>query len=377
MQYCDLLDKEDINYFGIGQLVTGGFYRRPQSLELAVRGMNEELWWKAIENYKEALKIKPDLSLAESYLGIAYFLDPEKKSIKLSQKFLDKSMLDIENDKTTNPFLKASILVNMSAIQIAAGNNNDALSKLDWAKKLCNKGKNVENNSHYFNSSGIVNSVLQLENSINYNTALIEYRRNNGTLDLKTLRELLRYLRSSYSSSVWWNIAYKMYQEGSVKSDRLSLSAEQILSEISIIVSPVKSITVNDFTIYLSQEMKEVTTKFKKIKKIPVVEEKNIFEYLIPEFGLSIIGGENVLGIKIKGNNPEINFGSDNPLYSNIRIGQTFNSLKRQFDGMRFTYITMPGTIQNRYFFITDLGLAFEVSNSIVNEIFIVQKPIN
>jgi hypothetical protein len=377
MQYCDLLDKEDINYFGIGQIVVGGFYRRPQSLEGAVRGMDEQLWYKAIKNYNDALKIKPDLSLAESYLGIAYFLDPEKKSINLSLKFLDKSLNDFESDKTTDPFLKASILVNMCAIEIAMGNDREALSKLDKVQSICNTKENDSNSIHYSNSFGIVNSETQLENSMIYNSALIEYKKNNGALGTKTLKDLLKYLRSFDCSSVWWNLAYKMYQEGSVKSGHSSLTTDQLLAEVSNRTSPVKSITVNGFTIYLSQEMKEITTMYKKTEKIPIVEDKNIFEYMVPEYSLSIIGDDNVLGIKIKGNTPEIKFDSDNPLYSSIKTGQSFSSLKKQFDGMSFSYITMPGSIKNKYFFIADLGLAFEVSNSFVKEIFIVQKPIN
>src|SRR6267142_1704623 len=65
MQYADSLDTEDLRRFDVGQVVVGGFYRRPQSLESKVRGVNEEMWWDAVGALREALKLKPDLALAK------------------------------------------------------------------------------------------------------------------------------------------------------------------------------------------------------------------------------------------------------------------------------------------------------------------------
>ena len=44
MRYCDSLETDDLRRFDLGQLVVGGFYHRPESLEEKIRGVNEGLW---------------------------------------------------------------------------------------------------------------------------------------------------------------------------------------------------------------------------------------------------------------------------------------------------------------------------------------------
>ena len=61
MQYADSLDTDDLRHFDVGQVVVGGFYRRPKSLEVKVRGINEELWWDAVGALRESIRLKPEL----------------------------------------------------------------------------------------------------------------------------------------------------------------------------------------------------------------------------------------------------------------------------------------------------------------------------
>ena len=69
MQYADSLDTDDLRRFDVGQIVVGGFYRRPKSLEVKVRGINEELWWDAVGALRESIRLKPDAFTAQSELG--------------------------------------------------------------------------------------------------------------------------------------------------------------------------------------------------------------------------------------------------------------------------------------------------------------------
>jgi tetratricopeptide (TPR) repeat protein len=380
MQYFDLFDADDIEYFGIGQLVTGGFYRRPQTLESAVRGINTELWFAAKINFEKALSIKKELSLAKSYLGITYFLDPEKKSksMKRATEYLEESILELENDKTTDLFLKATLLSNTSAVYVAMGNFQVALSNLEKAGVLLSKSKKVPGKSDMDNSFvGVKSPTFQLENAIQYNVALVEYRKNSGSLTPELIKNLLRYLRTSESSAVWWQTGYRIYKAASVKVGQSAKSPEEILTDVNVIISPVKSVIYKNFTIYLSQDMKEITSKFKNLKKIPIVDDGKIYEYIFPGNSLSIIGGEYVIGIKIKNNMTDLQFGTTDRLYTTSIIGQSFDAIKKKYDGMLFSNVTLPGNAQNKYYFVIDLGIAFEVSTSLVKEIFIVQKPIN
>jgi tetratricopeptide (TPR) repeat protein len=378
MQYCDKLDKDDIKYFGIGQIVTGGFYRRPQYLESTLRGLDEALWLKAVKNFEKALSIKRNLALADSYLGIAYFLDPRKKSVKNALSYIEKAIQEMDMDKTIDPSMRACILTNASAIDIACEKYPEASSKLRKAEITINDSKRAVQNSGPINYSEIINSNVQLENAINYNLALIESRQNKGSLSKESLKNMLKFLRTSDASAVWWNIAYNIYREGSLKSEKKEpKTPEQILGEINVVHFPVKSVVLNNFTIYLSQNISEITDKFKEIKKIPVVKDRGIFEYVFPDNKLSVIGGETILVIKVKGVIPGLKFGVDDPFYSGISIGQSESTIKKRYDGMSYSFINMPGSFQNKYLFYIGMGLAFEMSGNILNSICIVQKPIN
>ena len=73
MQFCDGLDADDLRDFDIGQLVVGGFYSRPGTLE-GTRGIDVEMWFAAVGDLRQALLIKPDLIMAKANLAIAWLL---------------------------------------------------------------------------------------------------------------------------------------------------------------------------------------------------------------------------------------------------------------------------------------------------------------
>ena len=100
MQYCDALDESDLADFGIGQPMCAGFFRRPVSLELLVRGKDEELWWKAVGNLREALRLRPDNALVKADLGMAYLLQPVGRDLGVAARFLDEAAQAAEKDET-------------------------------------------------------------------------------------------------------------------------------------------------------------------------------------------------------------------------------------------------------------------------------------
>src|SRR5262249_1539224 len=65
MKYCDALEVGDLLKFDVGQIVAGGFYQRPKTLESKVRGVDDETWKLAVDALDRALRIKPDLVLAK------------------------------------------------------------------------------------------------------------------------------------------------------------------------------------------------------------------------------------------------------------------------------------------------------------------------
>src|SRR5262249_14471057 len=68
MRYCDGLELEDLRLYKIGQIVAGGFYARPQTLEAKVRGIDEKLWNDAVKNLTRALEKDNHLVLPRANL---------------------------------------------------------------------------------------------------------------------------------------------------------------------------------------------------------------------------------------------------------------------------------------------------------------------
>ncbi|HWZ44768.1 MAG TPA: M48 family metalloprotease, partial [Candidatus Saccharimonadales bacterium] len=98
MQYADSLDTRDLLHFDVGQIVAGGFYRRPKSLEGKVRGIHEELWLDAVNALREALRLQPELSLPKANLGIAYLLRPAGKDVDKAVQLLEEASQLAEKD---------------------------------------------------------------------------------------------------------------------------------------------------------------------------------------------------------------------------------------------------------------------------------------
>ena len=85
MQYADALDQRDLRRFGIGQLLVGGFYRRPASLEAQVRGINEQLWWDAVGDLKQSLRRRPTL-LQATQTSASLISSPRPEAIPGTRK---------------------------------------------------------------------------------------------------------------------------------------------------------------------------------------------------------------------------------------------------------------------------------------------------
>lgn len=374
MQYCDLFELEDVVSFNIGQLVTGGFYRRPVSLEKSIRGVNPELWWKAIANFRQALVIKQNLALVKSYLGIAYFLDPEKLSLDQSERYFTEALKSVEKDATLDPSLKACVYLNAGAIEIAKNQYASAATKIETARLYRNRFKTDTPALAFGNGEyGDTGYTLQIDYALDFNVVLSEFKKT-GKLTSESVTVLMKYLRNTNPASIWWKLAYQVYQENSVKEGRTFFTTQQIINEIQQVRNPVRSILVDGFSIYLSQPTDEVLKQFAGYDKVPVVEDRKIFKYLFPNNHFEILAGKEVLGISIKAPDPLMKLGSDAGVMQDIQTGMPFETIRNRLGGMDMSYLVIPDAL-TKYYFYNDIGMAFGVTGSLITEILIIQKP--
>jgi len=121
MQYCDGLKTADIRRMGLGQIVVGGFYQRPRSLELKVRGTNPHPWNEAVVALQQALKLNPQLTLAKANLALAYLVAPEGRDPARAAKLFQEAATMAAADMAIDPFTRAAVLVNAGVADIARG----------------------------------------------------------------------------------------------------------------------------------------------------------------------------------------------------------------------------------------------------------------
>jgi len=375
MQYCDLFDEEDIRYFKIGQIVAGGFYRRPESLEVQIRGVNEELWWNAIGNFREALRINPELSLAKAYLGLAYYLDPRKQNAGLAEKFFDEALKMVKRDDSLDPVLKASVYLNSGALDMAHDNFGRAAQKLDSARMYKEKAKKLYENGYAFRSNwpSLISYPSLLEYAIEFNGVVNTYRADPGSASVSGLKTLLRYLRNTDPASIWWKVAYSFYAQYALTLRETPLPKEMLTREIITGIMPVQSITVDKFPVYLSQDIQEVLEKFPDFIKIPVVEERRMARYLFPEKKIEIIAGREILMIIIKQNNPSVKPGIKKSMVKDLTIGMPFEQVKSRFENLLEEKLTVG---DKTYLFYYESGVGFLLGKSgQIAEILISMKP--
>jgi tetratricopeptide (TPR) repeat protein len=375
MQYCDLFEDDDIKYFNIGQVVVGGFYRRPESLERQIRGMNEELWWNAIGYFKDALRINPGLSLAKAYLGLAYFLDPRKQNIGNSERYFNEALKMVQNDETLDPILKACVYLNAGAVDIALDDFPGAKQKIDSAR-VYQKLSKQNSASSLSVRSNVVSSISfpsLIDYALDFDAVINKYRNNPNSLVINDLRLLLRYLRNSDPASVWWEYAYSLYTEFALKLNEKPVSMKSLTDEIIAKITPVSSVTVEKFPIFLSQNINDILSKFKNYVQIPIVDQRKISRYQFPDQKIELIAGKEVMMIIIKQFNPAIHLGVKKALYKNIAVGVYWNSVKSRFDNLLVERLPLD---DKTYMFYYEAGIGFLISKTNqISEILITQKP--
>ena len=128
MQYCDDLNADDLRELDIGQVVVGGFFTRPQSLEPTVRSMEQRTWKGAVAALEQALKLKPDLVLAKANLGVAYLVAPQGKDVPKARQYLQEAVEQMPPDKHIPPLARASTLINAGVAVLAVGQHKESIA---------------------------------------------------------------------------------------------------------------------------------------------------------------------------------------------------------------------------------------------------------
>jgi Zn-dependent protease with chaperone function len=222
MMYCDALREEDLRYFDIGQVVVGGFYRRPESMQFRDFGINEELWNNAIGNLRQAVILNPDLVLAKANLAVAYLVAPDGKDVGKAEGLLRqvRDALKAGSVEDIDPLVKASLLVNAGVAEMETGDAPAAEALFAEAQGLFS-GDGVDKSS----STGLVNAIR-------YNRGRMYAAASDPKQRQTAIEELEAYLSNSSPAANWWPLALERYKAACAAAD-VEAKSENTLSTAS------------------------------------------------------------------------------------------------------------------------------------------------
>lgn len=387
MQYLDKLEYEDVRSFNINQIIYGSFYRKAVSIEQSsIRGIDEEIWWNAIGNFKEALRINPNMSLVKTNLGIAYLFDPRKKSLGQAEKFFAESIDEIALDESIDQYLVSIVYLNSGVVDATQNKNQEALAKFENAKSRYENAQkqgfamNNESNTDRGFSSVVGYDVKSLAAVIDLNSIILESssKSENPQFVKNAINEFEKYFRNHYPGSIWWKLAYENYTALCKKAALTPKSEEQLVTSSRASVKPVQGIKVGSNLLLLSTPINEALKMFDgEAEVLPVVKERKIMAYVYANLGIEIISDTKIVSIVLNSNYKEpLEFQGVKGNKYQLKIGMTRKEVEKLLldeNDLIYMKIQIPGKSAT-YFFCYELGVGIAYENGVVSEILITQN---
>lgn len=372
MQYCDGLEPDDLRRFDLGQLAVGGFYRRPGTLEVQVRGIDEEMWWDAVGALREALRLKPDSVVAQANLGVAYLVRPAgKPDVGQATRYLQEAAEAVEADRAVDPAMRASVLLNAGVADLADGRSNVAAQRLDRVVALISQfsGDRPERPR----ASG-------LAAALHYNRALLLAASPEAEKRRAAVGQLEKYLLSASPSSAWWPLAYERYTRLCRELGLEAQGERELKDRIRVGLRPLTAVRLGPgVMVGLSEPTDEVKRQLGDGPAVPVVPGSNLWRLIYPDRGIDLLVTDRVLAIVLRGPKaPPLPLRSMGlgATATELRVSMTKPELDRILTDLEYSFAGLDDP-RVRYRFYPELGLAVQVQvrSGRVEELVVVRVP--
>lgn len=366
MRYADGLDAEDLRRFDLGQIVLPGFYRRPESLEVQVRGINSDLWWEAVGALREAIRLKPDLTLALAHLGIAHLIHPSgTRDIGNATKFLKEAAARAANDPAISPLDRVAIEINAGVAELAAG--GEAASS--FTRALDALGTETKG------SRPLQGNPLAA--ALDYNRALLLENSGAASARREAVQMLERYLSTAAPASVWWQIGYERYVRLAKAVGVQPKPETEFRRGRTAGIRTVAGVELKPgTTLNLGDPVGDVTRTLGKAIPVPAVTGTNLVLLRYAAQGIEFLASDRILAIVLRGATaPAVPLRSEGlgGQTATLKVGMTeaeLNGIAGEFyDLKRLT----DGEVYYRYY--RDLGIGARVVAGRVEEIIVAQIP--
>ena len=279
MQYCDLLRPEDVAGFGIGHLLIGAFYRRPESLIEKGRGVNAELWQRAVAALEEALRLKSDLVLARANLGIAYLVRPGGKDVAKASRYLEEAAAAKET--ALGGAARATVLVNLSVADLAAG-------------------KAELSDRHLREAYRLAGNIAAIRAAIQYNYAQASLQLGKADYRREAADALSKYLKIASPASIWWGLGLTSYLKLCGQTGLKCETEQQLRAGATQgfrFLPPVAA--GQGVQIHLGDAIADVQKRLGAAPSIPIAKELKLNRYCYSKLGLDVIGTDEVMAISL------------------------------------------------------------------------------
>ncbi|MBM4070250.1 MAG: hypothetical protein FJ271_15040 [Planctomycetes bacterium] len=371
MRYLDGLETEDLRRYDIGQVVVGGFYTRPASLESKVRGIDEKLWKDAVRALDKALKLQPNLVLPRACLGLAHLVHPEGRDVKKAKKaFADAlACLDKDGELKKNALARSSLLFNAAVVDLAAGAIAEAGQKFNRA------GKEMQEVEY----RPLMNS---LQGALVYNKALIDSQATEKEHKEQALQLFKYYLMQTSRDSAWWPLAYERYSRLAKELKVDVVAPDKLISSaMPRMMRMVASVSVGKGAITLSEPIQSTVEQLGRDAgvAIPLYPGAKFMRWRFAAHGIDVLAKEKVLAIFLTGSrSPALRVQEMGAATKtrDIRVGmpetELKDILKQQPVDKAQRFIADP---RAGYHFYPSLGLAVRYHDSRVAELALAQIP--
>lgn len=373
MRYCDGLEQDDLREFGVGQLIVGGFYQRPESLTVERGGINEKLWFDAVDSLNQALVAQDDLPLAKANLAIAYLVHPSgEPDLDRATALFDELLPQITEAPASgqlDSLTRAAILANawIGVYHRDSTRSGEIQAQIDSSiRQARDAGEKV--------------SLDRIQAALSYTQAQQLAESDSPQNRLEAMPILERYLSGTASSSAWWPLAYEKYSQLTKEFGSPTLTTVEIAKPKPGKWRPVTDLSVSaEHAIRLAEPTDEMLQELgDPVSRQELVDGTNLWRYEFPDHGVAVIAGRQVVAIVLDDvNSPPIElrqFGLGSSAQQ-LRVGMPRSEVEALLGDTWSSQNMSVVDPRRRHEFYLSVGLAIGYRNGTVSEIIIAVPP--
>lgn len=375
MMYCDGMEVDDLRDYDVGQLVVGGFYRRPESLE-QTRRINRDLWLAAVGSLRQALILNADLVLPKANLAVAYLMSPDGKEVGKAEELFTQVTEALKSGAVEDlePLVRASLLVNAGVAEMESGDSESAETLFAEAQQL------------FAPADAAVDGSASIVSAIHYNRGRMYAAASDAAKRRSALDEIEAYLTSTSSAANWWPLAYEQYQKRCADSgvepkpaDALSLSANRLNRLVTGVTLPDgTTITLNAAS---GDTLSALDQSLGKAIEREIVKKSNIRRLTYSKAGVELLAANQIVAIRLMGPKaPPVVIRASGPggAAAEVRPGMTLAELEGVLGGDAGKWDQRSGTsAQVVYRFYSRLGFGVRLAGDKITEIIVAQIPVD